>query len=158
VISVADLLGRGARSTRTDRAIGAAAANQVLEVAGNVRLTGEPLVVELVPEANVAAGEAPFGLGDALRAHIPDAEVLRFRAAPGRLDLNGRPLVIVARDAHRHPWEREAVDELLAASEGAVVIETGIPEWRPERATGYIATHGAARVNLEAAAARLAAT
>jgi len=54
--------------------------------------------------------------------------------------------VIVVRDAHRHAWQRELV------APGSVVVETGLPEWRPPNARGWIATYGAGRVNLEAAA------
>jgi beta-N-acetylhexosaminidase len=140
----------------TDRTIGAAAARRVLETEGEVRLPAAPLVVELAPEANVAAGEASFGLGDALRARLPQTDVLRFEEPPGELELEGRPLVIVARDAHRHEWEREAVETLVASAKDAVVVETGMPYWRPAEAAGYVTTHGAARVNLEAAALVLA--
>ena len=54
--------------------------------------------------------------------------------------------VLVVRDAHRHPWMRRAVD----ASE-AIVVETGLPVWRPSHAPGYVATYGAGRASLEAA-------
>jgi hypothetical protein len=33
----------------------------------------------------------------------------------------------------------------------AVVVEVGVPEWRPERARGYLVTHGRSRVSLDAA-------
>jgi beta-N-acetylhexosaminidase len=135
-----------------DRTIGAGAAVRVLEADGEIGLANAPLVVELTPEPNVAAGEASFGLGDALRVRRPETEVMRVHGTPGELPLDGRSLVIVTRDAHRHAWEREAVESLLASARDAVVVETGIPHWRPAGATGYVATHGAARVNLEAAA------
>ncbi len=108
------------------------------------------------PEANVAAGEAVHGFGDALRRRLPETEVLRFDEPPGELAFDGRALVIVTRDAHRHAWERETVEALLASAGHAVVVETGIPYWHPAGAAGFVATHGAARVNLEAAAALLA--
>jgi beta-N-acetylhexosaminidase len=53
---------------------------------------------------------------------------------------------VVLRDAHRHPWQRELVRP------GSIVVETGLPEWRPAAVRAYVATHGAGRVNLEAAA------
>ena len=53
----------------------------------------------------------------------------------------------VVRDAHRHAWMREAVDV-----HGAVVVEVGLPVWRPERARGYVATYGGGRASLDAAA------
>ena len=60
--------------------------------------------------------------------------------------------MIVLRDAHRHEWARRKAEELLEAAPDAIVLETGIPLWRPRKAVGYIATHGSGRVNLEAAA------
>jgi hypothetical protein len=32
------------------------------------------------------------------------------------------------------------------------VVETGVPEWRPEGARAYVASYGAGRANLEAVA------
>ncbi len=58
--------------------------------------------------------------------------------------------VYIVRDAHRHAWMREAVDR-----EGVVVVEVGLPVWRPERVRGYVATYGAGRASLAAAAAVL---
>ena len=43
--------------------------------------------------------------------------------------------VLVVRDAHRHAWMRQAADD-----SGAVVVETGLPVWRPGGARGYLAT------------------
>jgi hypothetical protein len=90
------------------------------------------VLVELRPRANIAAGEAEHGLGNAL--------VVR----------EGEPVpaadVFVIRDAHRHPWMRQAAD-----LPGVIVVETGLPVWRPTRARGYVATFGGGRVSLEAA-------
>ena len=61
--------------------------------------------------------------------------------------------------ADQWPWSD--VDVFVLASErpagtpDAVVIEIGLPYWRPPRAATYVATHGAARVNLETAAEAL---
>ena len=126
------------------RPVGADAARRALLVEGDVTLAGPPLVVELLPEPLIAAGPAGHRLAD----FVPGAETVPFDAAP----LDGdRPLVLVVRDAHRHSWQREAVE----ARPGAIVVETGIPLWRPAAAAGYVATHGGGRANLEAAAERL---
>jgi beta-N-acetylhexosaminidase len=128
------------------RELGAEAATRALAVEGDVRLSDGPLVVELRPTASIPAGEPHHGLADALAA---DSIVLSegATASPPK----GRPLVIVVRDAHRHAWERETVERLLSDSPDAVVVEIGLPLWRPEGAA-WIATHGGGRVNLEAAA------
>jgi beta-N-acetylhexosaminidase len=55
-------------------------------------------------------------------------------------------VVVVVRDAHRHPWQRELVPA------GTIVVETGLPEWRPPNARGWVATYGGGRANLAAAA------
>jgi hypothetical protein len=54
--------------------------------------------------------------------------------------------VIVVRDAHRHPWMRQAADV-----PGIIVVETGLPVWRPRRSRGYIATNGGSRASYDAA-------
>jgi beta-N-acetylhexosaminidase len=125
-----------------DREVGAEAARRALWVEGDRALDGKPLVLELWPEPTIAAGEAHHGLGELL-----GAETVRLHEGQSLpLHDSGRPLVVVLRDAHRHPWQRELVPA------GAVVVETGLPEWRPSSARGYVATHGAGRANLEAAA------
>ena len=99
-------------------------------------------VAELWPEPTIAAGAARHGLGEIL-----GAESLRLTEGDALPPLDAaRPLVLVLRDAHRHPWQRALV------SRHAVVVETGVPEWRPEGARAYIASYGAGRANLEAVA------
>jgi beta-N-acetylhexosaminidase len=134
------------------RGIGLDAARRALECQGEVALTRPPLVVELSPEASIAAGAANHGLADALDS----AAVVRLHDAP--LDPRsllvehfGRQLVVVVRDAHRHAWERVAAHALLEAAPDGVLVEVGVPVWRPEGAN-YVATNGLGRVNLEAAA------
>ena len=113
-----------------DRDAGAEAARRALRVDGDVSPKGATRIVELRPVANIAAGEAEHGIGEVVREGdaVPAADVY------------------VVRDAHRHAWMREAADV-----EGAVVIETGLPVWRPARARGYVATYGGGRASLEAA-------
>jgi beta-N-acetylhexosaminidase len=127
--------------------VGLDAARRALRVDGTVELTRLPLVVELRPEPSIAAGPARHSLGDVLGAETVSPTEAVARA--------GRQVVLVLRDAHRHEWEREAADQVLAAAPDAVVIETGIPLWRPNGAAGYVATNGAGRVNYEAAAEAL---
>ncbi|MGH3133653.1 MAG: glycoside hydrolase family 3 protein [Gaiellaceae bacterium] len=143
---------------RPDRDVGREAAARALHVAGSGTLSRAALVVELAPEPSMAAGRMPEGPGDWFRNVVPGAELLRLHddsvgAAVTAAD--GRQLVIVTRDAHRHEWERAAVEALLAAADDAIVVEVGIPGWRPAGAATYVATYGAARVNVEAAAEAL---
>jgi beta-N-acetylhexosaminidase len=130
----------------TDRGAGLEAARRALRVEGDPSLDGDPLVVELWPEATIAAGPARHGLGEILGA--PTIRLRQGDSLPP-LDDPGR-VVFVVRDAHRHPWQRELVPP------GSVVVETGVPEWRPAPARAFLATYGAGRANLEAAAELLA--
>jgi beta-N-acetylhexosaminidase len=142
--------------------VGARAARRALRADGELSLRAPPLVVELVPEPSIAAGEAGRGLGDAVRKLSPSSEVLRLREAPADpaalLAGHGeRPVVIAVRDAHRHRWQRDVVEAFLRVHREAVVVETGLPIWHPDGGRGYAATYGAGRVNLAAAAERLVA-
>jgi beta-N-acetylhexosaminidase len=67
-----------------------------------------------------------------------------------------RQVVLVLRDAHRHEWERETAEAVLATTRDVVVVELGLPLWRPRRGAGYVAAHGAGRANVTAAAELLA--
>jgi len=129
-----------------DLEAGAEAARRALRVEGDVSLPPSPLVVELWPQATIAAGPAHHGLGELLGAEtvrVHEGEPFPLLADLGRA-------VVVVRDAHRHGWQRE----LMPA--GVLVVETGVPAWRPPDARGYVFTHGAGRANLAAAAELLA--
>jgi beta-N-acetylhexosaminidase len=90
-------------------------------------------------------------LAELVSERWPEAELLRVgpREPPPRVD--ARPLVVVVHDAGRHAWQQPIADVA-----DAVVIETGLPSWRPERPAGFIATHGAGRAGVEAALELLA--
>jgi beta-N-acetylhexosaminidase len=64
----------------------------------------------------------------------------------------GRSLVLVVRDAHRSPATQVLVTSVLAERPDAIVVEMGLPVWRPPAQAAYVATWGAARVNAQAAA------
>jgi beta-N-acetylhexosaminidase len=148
VADMAATAGTGARHV-PGTGVGLEAARRALRVEGAVELTRPPFVVELRPEPSIAAGPARHSLGDVL-----GAETVSLTEA---LAHGERQVVLVLRDAHRHEWERDAAEQVLAAAPDAVVVETGIPLWRPPRAAGYVATNGAGRVNLQAAAEALVA-
>ncbi|HEY7794727.1 MAG TPA: glycoside hydrolase family 3 N-terminal domain-containing protein [Gaiellaceae bacterium] len=142
---------RWGASPRADGApgpeIGAAAARRALRIHGTPAVSEPPLVVELAPRANIAAGELAHGLAGLWpgAAGVALAEGGDARAALGRAE--ARPVVVVTRDAGRHAWERAAVAELLALRPDAIVIETGLPGG----VGAAIETHGAGRASLEAA-------
>jgi beta-N-acetylhexosaminidase len=115
-----------------DAALGLDAARRALQADGDTSFAHPPRIVELRPRANIAAGEHEHTIADIVVREgepVPDADVY------------------VVRDAHRHAWMREASDV-----DRAVVVEVGLPVWRPVRARGYVATFGAGRASLDAAA------
>ena len=113
------------------RTAAAEAARRAVETSGDVTLETSATVVELRPVANIAAGEAEHGLAGAVVVRegepVPPADVY------------------VVRDAHRHAWMRDAVDR-----PGAVVVEVGLPVWRPSKSRGFVASHGAGGASLHA--------
>lgn len=136
---------------------GLTAARRALQVSGLTRPPADPLIVEFSSRKNIAVGAVPWGLGPWI-----DGNVQRLNAGQGETSLadaiadvlaraDGRPLVIVVRDAHRHPATRAAIMLLLAAHPGTIVVEMGLPVWRPPSGA-YVATYGAARPNAQAAA------
>lgn len=126
----------GPTAAPADRSVGADAARRALVAVGDTSVPQSARVVELRATANIAAGEAEHSLA---------AIVVR----------EGEPVptadVFVVRDAHRHPWMQAAADV-----PGAVVVETGLPVWRPAAARGHIATYGGSRASYEAVAELLA--
>jgi beta-N-acetylhexosaminidase len=148
--------GRG----RADGAeIGLAAARRAVRVDGVPRPLHRPFVVEVVPPDSMAAGRVPWGLGSWVQADSlrrigtgmpPDEQAAAIGAVLAEAD--GRSLIIVLRDAHRHPAAADAVSQILAARPDAVVVEMGLPIWRPPAAGVYLATFGAALTSSRAAA------
>ncbi|MFB4315357.1 glycoside hydrolase family 3 protein [Actinomadura sp. 21ATH] len=150
------LAGRG--PAVVDRSAGLDAARRAVRVAGELpRWNGTPpLVVELEAAGNIAVGPTPWGLG-------PWAPgMVRAAGANGEVEpvlerAQGRGLVVVLRDAHRHTAQRAFATAVLAARPDAVLVEMGLPVWAPEGAV-HLATYGAAEANARAAAERLGLT
>ena len=134
------------------------AARRALRVVGDATLTEPPVVVELEPAPSMAAGPMPQGPGEWFRNVVPEAVIVRPQNGLIETALAaaaaGRRLVIVTRDAHRHEWSRQVIEELVSRSEDAVFVELGLPYWHPGSGT-FVATYGAGRVNVEAAAEAL---
>jgi beta-N-acetylhexosaminidase len=146
---------RGAREAATAAAggdgIGLIAARRALRQSGPFpALLASPLIVEVEPEENIAAGRFTWGFS-------PWASVLRVDAAAGDgaakgsilADAAGRPLVLAVRDAL---GVQPLVSGLLAARPDAIIVEMGVPKWTPPAGTAYLATFGASRVCAQAAA------
>ncbi|MBZ6080189.1 glycoside hydrolase family 3 protein [Streptomyces olivaceus] len=144
----------GARPEDTaDGDVGLRAARRALRVtaaADFTPLTGAPYVAAFTPVANIAVGdETPWGVAAELRRLLPGTETDSFNGpdagAEALAAADGRRVVAVVRDEHRHPWMAAALDTLLAARPDTVVVEMGVPRAEPRGAL-HLATHGAARV------------
>ncbi|XVQ88326.1 glycoside hydrolase family 3 protein [Microbispora siamensis] len=131
--------------------VGLDAARRAVSLTGSAGPLVDPFVVEIDTPPTIAVGEVPWGVAP----WLPQAEIVRVKpeeadaeALLGRV--RDRSLIVVVKDAHRHQGSRELISELLAAHPDAVVVEMGLPIWRPG-AGAYIATYGAARANAQAA-------
>ncbi len=147
--------------------IGLVAARRAVRMSGPRPELTSPVIIEIEPGENIAAGRFGWGLGpwapagsvrrvdvrpdgrpDALRPDGPDpgapAGILEAAA--------GRSLVVVVRDAHRDPAVRSLLGTLLSARPDAVLVEMGLPLWRPPEGTSYLVTYGASRSSAQAAA------
>jgi beta-N-acetylhexosaminidase len=160
--------GRGNRAAvgtlgqaRTPGGIGLLAARRALRLIGGQPELRDPVLIEVEPPVNMAAGDARWGLGnwapaDSLRrlAAAPDPGIAAANALKAAA---GRSLVLVVRDAHRSPATRALVTSVLAERPDAVLVEMGLPYWQPPPGAcqAYLATYGATRANAEAAAGLL---
>ena len=147
--------------------IGLAAARRAVRVSGPRRTLRHPVIIEVEPRENIAAGRFGWGLG----RWAPPGSVRRVGASGGSLNgagpgagrdatnapailaaAGGRSLVAVVRDAHRDLNTRSLVEALLVARPDLVLVEMGLPLWCPPEGTSYMATFGASRASAQAAA------
>jgi beta-N-acetylhexosaminidase len=142
--------------------IGLAAARRALRVTGSPGTVTDPVVIEVAPPGNVAVGIVPWGL----EPWLPEGSVVRVPAGGARAERQvaealrhaaGRSVIAVVRDAHRDPGAQAVITRLLAARPDTIVLEMGLPVWRPA-ARAYLATYGASRISGLAAAELLGLT
>ncbi|MFD3467571.1 glycoside hydrolase family 3 protein [Streptomyces sp. NPDC058682] len=136
--------------------IGLTAARRAVVVTGSAKPLTEPYVATLAPVANIAVGdETPWGVAAELAELLPGTAAGVYPEGSSAGDVmaaaGDRTVVVVVRDAHRHPWMTEVLDALVAARPDTVVVEMGLPMAAPRGAV-HIATHGASRVCGRAAA------
>ena len=133
--------------------VGLAAARRAVRASGPRATLSRPLIIEVEPLENIAAGRFGWGLGP----WAPADSVRRVNAGDGDAAVilaaaTGRSLVAVVRDAHRDANTFSLVRALLAARPDTVLVEMGLPRWQPPDGTSYLATYGASRASAQAAA------
>jgi beta-N-acetylhexosaminidase len=121
-------------------------ARRALRVDGQLPHLTRPQVLEFHPPNSMAAGPMPWSLASRVAQLYPDAELV---SDPTQLDPH-RDVVVVVRDAARHPHQRRVLRELEGHA-GAVAVEVGWPDPDP---TGLPTVHtfGTAPALLDAAA------
>jgi beta-N-acetylhexosaminidase len=132
-----------------------------VRVSGPRWALARPLIIEVEPQENIAAGRFGWGFGP----WAPAGSVRRVGVGVGSAEAfdlaalldaaAGRSLVTVVRDAHRDANTRSLVSALLAARPDMVLVEMGLPLWQPPEGTSYLATYGASRASAQAAAEML---
>ena len=142
--------------------IGLAAARRALRVTGSPGTVTDPVVIEVAPPGNIAVGVVPWGLEPWLPAgsviRVPaGGDLAEQRVSHALRHAAGRSVIAVVRDAHRDPGARSVITHLLAARPDTIVLEMGLPVWRPP-AQAYLATYGASRTSGQAAAEMLGLT
>jgi beta-N-acetylhexosaminidase len=142
-----------------DRRLGLEAARKALRVTGEPRLDGPPLVVDVQTEPTIAAGPMPWGLGAHLAELVPGTRAIT--ATPEDVDAileaaqGFRSVVVVTREAHRHPRVRALLAALDESSVDFIRVETGVPG--PATGDGpRLDTFSGSYVSLRAAAEYLA--
>ncbi|MGW7820813.1 glycoside hydrolase family 3 protein [Streptomyces puniciscabiei] len=149
----------GAAGAQPQPEIGLVAARRALRVtrAGSAAPVTAPVyVAQFEPARNIAVGDqTPWGVAAELQRLLPGTASGSFTGEGTGAEVlaaaDGRRIVAVVRDEHRHDWMASALDTLLAARPDTVVVEMGLPQAAPRGAL-HIATYGAARVCGAAAA------
>jgi len=169
----------GTSPGRVGPEVGLVAARRAVQVSGPRRTLNHPVIIEVEPRENIAAGQFGWGLGP----WAPAGSVHRVSASgrplngagsgesgaagsgqggaagSGQVDAAGilaaaagRSLVALVRDAHRDEQTQSLVSALLTARPDLILVEMGLPFWRPPEGTSYLATYGASRASAQAAA------
>jgi beta-N-acetylhexosaminidase len=147
--------------------VGLVAARRAVRASGPRRTLVRPVIIEVEPRENIAAGQFGWGLGP----WAPPGSVHRVGSSGRPVNGSGetagagddavagiltaaagRSLVVAVRDAHRDQRTLALIHALLAARPDLVLVEMGLPFWHPPEGTSYLATYGASRASAHAAA------
>ncbi|MGA7690617.1 MAG: hypothetical protein WCA29_15440, partial [Jiangellales bacterium] len=136
---------------------GVLAAARAIRVAGDVRLSGPPLVLELHDEPTIAAGEVPWAIGEPLAERLPGTVVVRLvpHAADPLPTLGlyaDRPVVLAVRGLRRRAWQREVVEVVRAHRPDVIVVDHELSADRAVLGPHHLRTFSGSRVSAEVAA------
>jgi beta-N-acetylhexosaminidase len=141
--------------------IGLTAARRAIRLSGPRPVLTDPVIIEVEPRENIAAGQFAWGLSP----WASPGSVHRVNAASDAADVQGivaaavgRSLVVAVRDAHVDERTRALITALLTARPDTVLVEMGLPHWSPPEGTAYLATFGASRASAGTAAELLGLT
>jgi beta-N-acetylhexosaminidase len=146
--------GAGAPDAAVGASIGLLAARRALRRSGPVPSSlVDPLVIEVEPEENIAAGRFTWGFARWAEARRVDPAAGDGAAAGSIIAAAaGRSLVLAVRHG---AGALPLVNELLGARPDAIMVDMGAPAWTPPPGTAYLATSGASRASAQAAAEAL---
>jgi beta-N-acetylhexosaminidase len=140
-------------SSAADDGIGLLAARRALRRSGPVPSSlADPLVIEIEPEENIAAGRFTWGFGPWADVRRVDTAVGDGEVAGAIAAASGRPLMVAVQGVLR---ALPLVSDLLGARPDAIVVEMGVPVWKPPPGTAYLASYGASRASAQAVAEAL---
>lgn len=115
-------------------------------------------MIDIETEPIIAASPMPWGLGSHLTGLVPGTRAVKVTGDEIAIAIEAvqgaRDVVVVTREAHRHPEVREFLSWLRESSVDYIRVETGVPG--PETEGPRIDTFSGSYVSLRAAAEYLA--
>jgi len=148
-----------------DPELGVAIARRALLLQGEVGpLPAPPYVLDAGGRMSMQLEDSAASLLGLLRERLPGTDGVRLAGPADLAGLNGhtaaaadgRPLIVVVRDAQRHEWQRQLLHQMLALRPDTLVVGTGTVHDRVLAGPSYLGTRGASRVSLTSAADLLA--
>jgi len=108
------------------------------DVAPGIVVAPDAVMVVVETTANIAVGHAPWGPPDGLD-RAPVRRIVAGDPIPGDLAPDA-PVVLVAKDVHRHPEVAALADVVRASRPGSLVVDMGWPSGPVD-----VATYGGSR-------------
>jgi beta-N-acetylhexosaminidase len=133
-----------------DGTASAAAARRAIRVAGQLAPVRGACVLRFRTSSNIAVGEVPWGLPEngAVLGGVPHIDVDETTSVEELLSrADGRAVVALVREPHRHAWVADRLERLAAARPDLVTVEMGWPGRADLPGAATVTTFGASRAN-----------